>query len=173
MVQFNALQIAYTTIPAILIVMGVILMNGGEQFLKHHDTQVSDLIGKISFIIGWIILAFTLSLTRKDMLQKVFIFGSCLIVLVSAIVSKLEIKDRKSKVPDLIWPFLFSVAWIVLGWTSSNKNYLGFLGSLFVIASMIVFLPIQRKYCVVDGPGMSCFLLGWVLLILGNAMIKK
>ena len=75
---------------------------------------------------------------------------------------------------------LFTLGWLTVGVSVGmgkssllNRNtYLGVSGAILVLLSMLKMLPKQRELCVVDGPGMPMFALGWVAVVLGNSLIE-
>ena len=159
---------------ALTIVLSVIITNGGGQ--AGSSPMTSALIGMPLFLLGWAGVAYTLTL-EKEQTNQVYVWIASVLIVVSAMGSKWYM--MKGGMPPMIFPLLFAASWLTLGWLSSNQEgsmnfgrVTGVLGAISVILSMMFFLPVQRGMCIVDGPGMPLFLLGWMLVMFANSSEK-
>tara|TARA_Y100000310_G_scaffold287766_1_gene312879 strand:+ start:493 stop:1008 length:516 start_codon:yes stop_codon:yes gene_type:complete len=169
MVSVNEKKLVNTCVAALLVIAGVVVKNSAEQ-LKMANHPVAKPLGMLLFIVGWLLVAKTTSDGRANKLPYVV---SSLAVLGSVIGMK-QLMAKKKPVP-MYYPLVFALAWTVLGYSSSNhlrgnRKHLGLLVPVCVLLSMMVTLPQQRKKCVVDGPGMPLFVIGWALLAYFNSV---
>ena len=166
--QLNNRLVLRTSIAALLVIAGVVTKNSLEQ-MKMADHPIGTPLGIGLFVVGWLYTACALSLYRQE---KALIVLSSLAILASVLMMKQYMKRKQS--PPLMFPVIFAIAWLVLGFSvsnhlSGNMKYVGLLASACVLASMMVMLPFQRKNNVVDGPGMPLFVIAWVILVFLNS----
>lgn len=140
---------------AILVITGVILKNSFEQ-LKMASHPVGKYGGLFSFVLGWSMVAWYLAQQQSDRNKQQIIYVSALAIVLAVLGMKQNI--------GMTWlPAVFALAWLTLGFTVNS--FQGLIGALSVLISMMLALPWQRKNCVVDGPGLPLFILGWILVL--------
>ena len=161
----------HTSIAAFFIVFGVIYKNSAPHLdkKKRYDT-IAKTSGSIFFIAGWLYMIYSLSKGGKR--NSLFYVIPCSIIL-GSVIAKNIIKDNNKQI-SIIFPILFAAGWISLGFLVSEHlpgmaRYIGLIGSIFVLVSMMYALPIQRKKFMVDGPGMPLFVIAWFIIIVSNS----
>jgi hypothetical protein len=172
MLQLNKTHLTKTSYASLAILLGVILMNGLSQAKMSNEN--SKMVAMALFVGGWLIMPMVLSCGRPKNESWKFYLASYSI-LVSALVMKFQM--MKNKKPEAMYGLMFMAAWLALGFftatvgvkQSNQKTMFGLLAGVCVILSMVATLPFQRENCVVDGPGMALFALGWVFLTLVNS----
>lgn len=177
MVKLNNTFLLHTTIAAILIIFGVITKNTFEQLKKNNHPFgkffIGEHIGKLLFVIGWLYTAYILSKNKSKNTDGILLSISSIVILFSVMIMKYLMNNKKN-VPAIL-PLLFAVSWIILGFNVGSHlkgiyKYSGLFASIFVILSMMVTLPFQRKFNIIDGPGFSLFTFAWVIIIFLNSM---
>jgi len=173
-------------LPALAVIAGVMLKNGGKQYAASEDKKENKtikMIGMILFIGGWIGVAYSAGTTRGKAKKgsKLLLPIVSIMAIVAAVIVMMQAKEKYTggggKMPGWVMIFagLFAVGWIVLGYSvamgkGNTALVLGLGASGLVLGSMLGVLPWQRKNKVVDGPGMAMFALAWVALACANAM---
>jgi len=166
--KINNNLLIQTSIAAILVIFGVVTKNSFEQ-LGFPNHPIGKPIGMGMFIIGWIYLAYILSINKPNKLM--FILPSVGIVIAVMMMKQYMVKKQT---PPMIFPLIFAISWIMLGLNvgnhlSGNQKYIGLFASLLVLLSMMQMLPFQRTNNIVDGPGMPIFVIAWGILIILNS----
>lgn len=167
-------------LPAMMIVAGVNLKNGSNQFSKSNGMPVNNSVmiaGAALFVIGWVGVAYNLSSNggRKSarstyiMLSSAAIVASVMIMKGAKYIVKSPPKWHKTLM------VVFVLAWLGLAYAvgmgkSQTAKQLAWGSAILVIASMAAILPWQRANVVVDGPGFVMFGLAWVALAAANAL---
>lgn len=167
MVDISTQALKVGSVGALLINLGVMIQNGLEQ--GKLKTGASKIIGLIIFIIGWVVMAYTVGFTGDVGLKTFASFLMAGSIVTGVILSKMT----KLKLLGLI---LFVVGWVGFGLIAGvDKTMTGKAVTLgaatMALASMLFVLPYQRSKGIIDGPGMSLFTVAWFLLIGGNAMV--
>ena len=157
-----------TSIAALLVIFGVVVKNSLEQ-MKIPNHPIGKPLGMVLFIFGWIYTAYVLSARKTN--KMLFIVPSAFII-GSVIMMKKYMENKQS--PPMIYPLLFAISWILLGYGAGNHlsgymKYFGILASLLVLLSMMMTLPHQRKNCIIDGPGMPLFVIAWIIIVFLNS----
>jgi hypothetical protein len=169
-----------STFASLLVIFGVVTKNSFEQ-MGQPDHPIAQPIGMTLFVIGWLYVAYVLSIGKN----KALFFIPALLILGSVLMMKKHMNDNQQseeqigapvEVP-MVYPATFALAWLVLGFAVGNHlsgamKYLGLLATLFVLVSMMNMLPYQRENCVVDGPGMPLFVIAWGIIVFLNASRK-
>ena len=138
---------------AILVIVGVILKNSFEQLkLAHHP--IGKYGGMLFFVLGWTMVAQHLAILHPT--KKYIIYGASLAIV-------LAVMGLKYGITASWLPGIFVLGWLILGFTVNQ--FQGLIGAMAIILSMTISLPWQRKHCVVDGPGLPLFILGWILVL--------
>jgi hypothetical protein len=80
----------------------------------------------------------------------------------------------KKQTPPMVFPVIFALSWIILGFNAGNhlygnQKYLGLFASFLVLLSMMQILPYQRTHNIIDGPGQPLFVIAWGILIMLNS----
>lgn len=157
-----------TSIAALLVTSGVVTKNSFEQLGVSKDS-IGNMLAVGLFGAGWGYMAYILSLDKPN--KMLFILPS-----IGIVVSVLMMKQymAKKQTPPMMYPILFALSWLILGFGVSNHlpgnlKYIGLIASVLVLASMMAILPLQRKYGVVDGPGMPLFVIAWVIIVFINS----
>lgn len=169
---------AQSALGAILVIFGVVLKNSMEQ-LKMGDSK----LGVLAFVAGWVLFANAVATSANNQATSRGGFGTDINVLlpyvagaaiVFSVFSMKMVKKGTGSMADKqkrMLPYLagFVVGWILLGYSLNAYRLLSAISVGIVLLSMIFFLPKQRKNCVVDGPGLPLFVLGWLGLVLANS----
>lgn len=183
----NVERLTWSAIAAGVVIVGVIVKNALDQ-AGWNENGVATYAGAPIFVVGWILVAIALSRDKAGRPgAQAGVWVASLVILVSAMVSSMYMssvynKDRggsgsssANPHPPLVWPILFGLAWLALGWLAGGDSVtasaVGLLGGACVIASMIFLLPLQRRRCVVDGPGMPLFVLGWTFVVFAHSVV--
>ena len=168
----NTERLTWSAVAAWIVILGVILKNGIEQAGWGKMPAMAS--GLPVFVIGWILVAVALSKGKKGLPgHQAGIWLSSLAILATAIASGVIMSQGER--PHLALPIIFGLAWLALGWLAGNTilgSVAGLLGGAAVIFSMVFLLPLQRDYCVVDGPGMPLFVLGWTLVVFAHSITR-
>jgi hypothetical protein len=162
--KMNKSLALHTSAAALLVISGVVTKNTFEQ-LGNSNHPVGKPLGMILFTLGWIYTAYALSYGKS---KKYLYVGPCLGILGAVMLMKKYMADKKP-VPK-VFPIVFAISWVVLGFLTSNHlsgamKYSGLVASAAVLMSMMWVLPWQRTKKIVDGPGMPLFTAAWALLI--------
>jgi hypothetical protein len=166
--KLNNNLILQTTIAALMIIFGVVTKNSLEQFgMPNHI--IGKPIGMGLFILGWIYMAYVLSLNKQN--KFLFIMPS-VGILISVMMMKTYM--MKKQTPPMIFPIIFAISWLVLGLfignhLSGNQKYIGLIASLLALVSMMKILPFQRENNIVDGPGMPLFVIAFIIIVFINS----
>ena len=157
-----------TSIASCLVIFGVVTKNSSEQ-LGFPNHPIGKPVGMGMFIMGWIYVAYILSMNKPNKLM--FILPSVGIVIAVMMMKTYMVKKQT---PPVMFPLIFALSWIILGLNvgnhlSGNQKYIGIFASLLVLLSMMKILPYQRTNNVVDGPGMPMFVIAWVILSILNS----
>ncbi len=152
---------------ALLVVAGVVVKNSEEQLGRPPS-----LLGPTMFVFGWGLIAFAVSNNKSNkgkVAWRVFLPYLAAAVIVGAAMAMKQ-KMRKSGMVPLVLPVLFVAGWLLFAFSLNRNRLLAFGSAGLVFLSMLLFLPLQRKNGVVDGPGMVLFTLAWVGLVQANVM---
>tara|TARA_B110000285_G_scaffold33300_2_gene34875 strand:- start:133 stop:645 length:513 start_codon:yes stop_codon:yes gene_type:complete len=166
--KINTDLLIQTSIAACLVIFGIVTKNSFEQ-LGFPNHPIGKPVGMGLFIIGWIYVAYILSIYKPNKLM--FIIPSVGIVIA---VMMMKTYMEKKQTPPMILPLIFALSWIILGLNvgnhlPGNQKYIGLFASLLVLLSMMQMLPFQRANNIVDGPGMPIFVIAWGILIILNS----
>ena len=171
-VQVDTTHLIKLVVGATAVVSGVVAKNTATQVKPRILSPVLNLSGMILFTLGWVIVAYLIGEKQQDS-GKILTYLSTGAIWFSA--SQMRSKmDKKEPVPMAL-PILFVLGWVTLGWIAdltTNKR-LGVAAAGLVVLSMLVFLPWQRKRCIVDGPGMALFAAAWSIIILINSIVPE
>ena len=157
-----------TSIAACLVIFGVVTKNSFEQ-LGFPNHPIGKPVGMGMFVIGWIYVAYILSINKPNKLMV--ILPSIGIVIAVMMMKQYMVKKQT---PPMVFPLIFALSWIILGFNvgnhlSGNQKYIGLFASFLVLLSMMHMLPFQRINNIVDGPGMPLFVIAWVIFIILNS----
>ncbi len=185
MVQFNNKKLITILVGGALVILGVHLKNGSEQ----AGIQASAYgMGALSFLAGWVTVAFGLGLS------DLAIAGSVSVVI--AVMSKKAAKDDPGSFLCKLSPFsgpLFIGGWVLVALSAVKdlklgdlltfrtsraaltaggtvRGQLAFAAFAGVMASMLYFLPIERRMKITDTIGMPIFTASWFALAMAHAM---
>ncbi len=181
MVLLDDRSLSLSSLGAAGVISGVVLKNSMEQMGKE-----SKVIGSALFVGGW--LTFLYAVIREGIGLNYKTVQAVLSV--AAIVgSVFYMKDRMSKKEKIEWyiGILFPLGWLLLAYTVglggldgitdlgmgdvlSMRSILSFSAAGAVLLSMMWALPKQRDNCIVDGPGMPLFTIGWALMVAAISM---
>jgi uncharacterized membrane protein YhdT len=177
----NKTKVLRTMLPALAIMVGVMLKNGGEQFAAcggRINKKQMKMIGSLLFVGGWIGIAYAVGMACNSMKRGKHMWmpvAASAGVLLS-VMAMMHYKHKKDKPRWLVAaPVIFAGSWLLLGYSvAMGKGNLAMMFGLgaaaCVLLSMMVALPWQRKKKVIDGPGMALFALGWIALTVANSM---
>ena len=147
---------------ALLIIAGVVLKNSAEA-MKQPDS----VLGLAAFVGGWAIFANAVARNGANAATSSMLpYGAAAIVVGSVMLMKRAMKAGTSMQLYLLG---FVVGWLLFAWSLQQNHMIAFASAGLVFASMLLFLPQQRKACVVDGPGWPLFVLAWIGLIIANS----
>ena len=162
-------KLRMTALGGLIVFIAVVLKNGGEQMgMKNHP--VSSIVGRVLFIGGWALLAYSVAGKPSGKTKSVLAYGGALCIIISVMAMKMLSGDIKK-----IFGLLFIAAWIAfassVGMDKSKKSkMISMLALGSVLGSMVFILPQQRKLGVVDGPGMPMFASTFLLLAVANSL---
>jgi len=176
MLTLNTKKFTLLSLGALLVIAGVVLKNTSEQ-LGEPNHPVAKPLGMVAFIVGWLVVAYSVALTRENKLpfnnRTLMAFGTTFGIIYAVMQMKKYMVAGAT--PPMVFPALFAGSWLLLGYVTGNLNGtsgIGLLAAILVLLSMMVSLPWQRKKKVIDGPGMPLFVIGWILLALSNAFVS-
>ena len=138
-----------------------------ERSTKNKKLDLSK-IGKLSctflFIIGWMILAYIISLDRTN---KELYIAPCIGVVLSIIIS------NNDKTQSIILPIILYLSWSMIGLMvgnhyDGNYKYIGLISTLLVYVSNELILPYEHSNDI-DGPGMLLYVIAWCIIIIINS----
>lgn len=157
-----------STLASLSVIFGVVIKNSIEQ-LKIPNHPIGKPVGMGLFVAGWLYVAYVFSLRRRN---KMWIVLPSFAILGAVMMMKQAM--MKGNNPHPIFPAIFAISWLIFGFTtgshlSGNIKYFGLVASILIMFSMMILLPKQREQCVVDGPGMPFFVIGWGILIYLNS----
>ncbi|MBL4898366.1 MAG: hypothetical protein JKX76_01835 [Colwellia sp.] len=167
-------------ISAFIVISAIIIENGGGQYYKSKGTEMkmwAKWAGMALFMLGWIGVIFSIAMNSTSTkvwmscIAGVLIVGSVMIMMIAKMYSSNNTIPAWAK----YFGISFILGWILLGYSASigggSKALMYGLGaSAAAVVSMMVALPFQRKYGIVDGPGMALFALGFTSLAISNAI---
>lgn len=164
-------RLTWSAVAAWLVILGVVAKNGIGQ--AGWGKNVAAVVGAPIFVIGWILVAVALSRGKRGQTGvQAGIWITSIVIMITAMVSSMYMSDGRT--PPIAWPIIFGLAWLALGWLSGNvvlASVAGLMGAVCVIAAMVFLLPLQRDYCVTDGPGLPLFVLGWTLVVFAHSIV--
>ena len=160
-------KLRLTGLASLSILTSVILKNGAEQLgmSKHFMSAV---VGRILFMGGWLLLAYSFVGKPTMSMKSRMSYGGAIAVIIAVFL-------MKGGAPKIIAAPLFVGGWLAtiiavgMGKPMLSKQ-LGIFALANVLGSMMIVLPWQRANGVVDGIGMPMFTMTWVSLILANSL---
>lgn len=144
------------------VVSGVILMNTLEQ--AGVKSKPAMLASAVLFVGGWVSFANGAAMLTAGEVRRIAIVGLCALIAVSAFVLRSNIKAGKTPSPVAMFGFFSGWLGLALVMGSARGRYLRPMTGAVAAAGGMALLPWQRRLCLVDGPAMPLFTLGWVLL---------
>ncbi len=177
MVSLNFEKLTKFAVAALLVIAGVVMKNGSEQWTDAPDWFES--VGPVLFLVGWVYAAVvacngfsvpSVSEFTRMSSDRSRIWSAVALILVS--VYFLKGSDLSSSM-QMLSVGAFVVGWLLFGHSVGSNplaKQVGLLGALFVIASMVFILPWQRPTGYVDGPGMPMFTGGWAMVALAASL---
>lgn len=174
--SLDARAFRYSLLGAVLVITGVVLKNTFEQ-LKIPNHILGKVVGMTSFVLGWMIIAYsTATATRVNPIKTFLSFATAAGIVFAVMQMKKYMADGVS--PPIIYPIMFAASWLLLGYTMgmgwggswNSHTTMGVLAGIMVLISMMGVLPWQRKKSVIDGPGLPLFVGAWVLITFANSM---
>ena len=130
--QLNNQLVLQTSLAALLVISGVVTKNSLEQ-MNMADHPVGTPLGISLFVLGWLYTAYVLSVDKQN--KALFVVPS-LAILASVMMMKQYMKKKLP--PPMVFPVIFAVSWLVLGFSvgnhlSGNMKYFGLLASSILI----------------------------------------
>lgn len=167
--MINESSVYYMASGALLINISELMDKGLKQV--NLNTEATKVFGMIFLIFGWIIVSYVVGFTGSvDIIRTplAMLFGAG--IAVSTIVNN-EIKRELSKKISLA---SYIILLLAFGYTlgigkPAFSMLLGMISVILIIVSNTYLLPMQREENMIDGPGMSMNVLGWILMIIGNS----
>lgn len=170
-VGVNTSRLIWSSVAASLVTLGVILKNGIEQAGWGKTPAMAS--GLPVFVVGWIMVAVALSRGKPGRpAEMAGVWLTSMTILATSVASSVAMS--RGERPHLALPISFGLAWLGLGWLSGDTTtarMVGLVGAVAIIASMVFLMPLQREYCVTDGPGMPLFVLGWTVIVLVHSIV--
>lgn len=173
----SRIKFILSAIGALLVVLGMVLKNSTEQ-IGDKNHPIGRIFGSAAFVGGWILVAYSVAIDNKGLLVLDLKTLLTVISVVTIIMTAQQIKEtmEQSQTVPVEYSILFSAAWLLLGYTvgmlkGGFYSKMGLFGSLIILISLFMSLPLQRKHCIVDGPGMPMLTVGWSALIFANALV--
>jgi hypothetical protein len=163
-----------TATAIVIILIGIIMVDafdhGNYEKVKNPVTRW---LGLIIVTAGWGYLIFMMTVKRPTY-TKIYLILSGFSIWISYIISKYY--EGEDKTPNPTLTVMYSLGWLGFAYMStrhlySYEKWLWIPIVVSMIISTFLLLPIQRKFCVVDGPSLPLQVLGaWVPLIYANSM---
>ena len=149
-------------VGAVSVISGVVVMNTMEQ--TGLTSTPATLAAGVLFMGGWALFAGGAAMLTSGQIRRLAIAGLSATIAVSALALKMDMKAGRSPSPAGALGFVGGWLGLALVMGSARGRYLRpVTGAASVVGGMML-MPWQRKACVVDGPGMPLFTLGWVLV---------
>ncbi len=168
----NQNKLLLTALGALAVIAGVVLKNSSKQ-MGRSDSFYGKWLGPMFFIGGWVLVAYSVAGNSLNLKSGLAWASAATIVLAVMMIIQSREKNPGAN-PPMVWPILFILGWLAfaysVGMGSNMKLLITFSSAALVLASMMYFLPKQRKKCVVDGPGWALFALAWAGIAAANAM---
>ena len=171
--DLNNKKMQMTGLAGLMIYIAVILKNGGEQ-LGQKNHFLSSVIGRILFISGWALMAYSMvgPIKMKMDRKSLMAYGGSLGVVVAVMTMKMMKLTDKQKKP---FGILFILSWISVASAvgmgkGKMSKMLGMTALLNVLGSMLIVLPWARTNKVIDNPGMGMFAITFISLAIANSM---
>ena len=170
--DLNDRKLQLTGLAGLMVYCAVVLKNGGEQ-IGMKDSFLSSVVGRLLFIAGWGLMAFSFCPKMSMSLKCLLSYGGalCIVLAVLAMKSTFGLSEEQKK------PFgmLFIASWLAVGSAVGmgkpmRSKQLGIVAVASVFSAMLMILPQQRKLCLVDGPGMGLFAITFIALALANSL---
>jgi hypothetical protein len=178
-VSYSHQDILKVLLPATVIIIGMIVTNGGNQYYT-TNTRSTIIAGAFMFTMGWISLMYGI-VTQSNKFVKgkrsnLLITASVIIVLSFVCITYIIPKAAIHTPWIVAFGMMFTCGWILLGYAISidrpqRSQGLGLGAAIAIILSILVFLPLQRRRSIVDGPGMALFAVGWGLMAAANGSV--
>lgn len=148
--------------------------------------------GSLAFLAGWAIVAYALACDNKMNLMNglktprgiIGIVAPAIIVI--SVYSIMAAKDKGLK-PPMLAGAGFVLGWIAIGLSvglphagrqlklqglvKSKGTWIGLLGAVLILASMLRVLPWERSKKITDSLGMAMFAAGWGNVAFANALV--
>lgn len=145
----------------ILTSLGALSVIGGVTSKDMHEN-----LGVALFIIGWLITAYSLSLSRYN---KLVYWGASAAVLGSVLMMKQK-KDKNEEAP-LYLPIVYSLGWVAIGYLVGshlfgNIRFAGLISSALVLASIA-----YTNSSIIDNASEYMYALAWGIIVILNSMI--
>ena len=166
--RLNQQHLIQLSTAAAAVVGGVVAKNSAKQLNKPQG--ILGLTGIALFTMGWVAVGYLIGKKQEDGL-KLITYLSAFGIWYSA--SKMRTRMDRQQPTGFILPLMFVLSWLTIGYISGLPSHheLGLIAAGMVLLSMLVFLPRQRKECVVDGPGMPFFVVAWAIISVINSII--
>ena len=170
---------------AVLIILGVALLNGGEQ----RGSKKMMKMGPMAFLLGWALVIYAMSIDSPTSYAATSIDVRGALALAGGMSIVAGVMLQKMAPPSLLkykvaaGP-LFIGGWLVMGLSASMKRGMklsdvvsGSMWSQYIngcsakiagmsvaaiLASMVAIMPNERAAAVTDGVGMPLFTAGWM-----------
>ncbi len=153
---------------ALGVISGVVIKDSMEAMNKNGGSE--SMLGTGLFVLGWALVAHSISKSNGGYLP----YGAALVIVASVMMMKMTKQNnntsndtKNSRMKKLA--LCFVIGWLLLAYSIGSGRVLALFAALLVFASMMYFLPRQRKHGIVDGPGWPLFVIGWVMMIVANS----
>lgn len=183
-ITLNETRLWKTVISVVLMFIGMIIMRTPQQYSQSRaqkSNRIWTYVGSLFFILGWLGIGYTLSLNDvgRDIVWNTKAYAVWSIIGINIIITIVDAWAKKTYSARPKWMNYLVGVWVILiillGYLASVGRQkigviFGVIGMLFVSVSIISLLPWQRTNCLVDGPGVFVFILGWGGFILANSL---
>lgn len=170
-------------ISSFAILGGVTLKDSIQEYSENpNPNKLLTMLGVSLFIIGWIGVAYFVSLGKEGrtvggIKTWLGLISSLFIMLSALSVRWAEDTFRNTSPPRWVMASgtVFAMMWLLLGYSvsigkSSGALWFGLSAAILAIFSALVVVPWQRSRNIVDGPGIILLTLAWVSFAVANAM---
>lgn len=164
-----------TLTASLFIMVSGMIEYGGEEINAGYAAKS---LGTILFILGWLGILYLTGYKNGNFLMFPVITAS-IIIISMLVIAWSRNKYGWENTPKWCTMFYvtFAIGWVAFAYAISIGKpnivlWFSLLASGMTIFSTMVLLPYQRPRCIVDGPGISLFVLTWVFVSIVNSIEK-
>ena len=153
---------------------------GGHGLDKAHNMGFVAFGGAL-YLIGWILVMISFGIDTGSTQRVLLLLLGVLIMLASVLLIRERLREKARLLPSSLAMMLLSASWLGVSAVMSfrqrdltdfrwERALFCFMGSGFILGSLLGIIPKQREILWLDGPGYATYLLGWVLVAMGFSL---